>query len=247
MHTIGLAVLAASNKVPRSYPKVPSKGLQATKSHPKDASPPTPPPAATTTTTTTTTTYPITVTSTATATYTITTTSTENMSEGARYNVLQFQEAHKYVFRTKVARGEVGMTEATIRQASKQCALELHPDKGGTAAGFAEMTAYTKILFHISKVGLRLYNYSELKWAKDQLGFAASNYSVVPTEDKVKRAYLTKMKGVWKGLAGNNNVRCDWIYKVAYHVLRDIAEAGVSNIVLDPFDPRQSFPSQCFE
>ena len=79
--------------------------------------------------------------------------------------------------------------------------------------------------------------------AKDQLGFAASNYSVVPTEDKVKRAYLTKMRG----LAGNNNVRCDWIYKVAYHVLRDIAEAGGSNIVLDPFDPRQSFPSQCFE
>ena len=164
------------------------------------------------------------------------------MSEGARYNGLQFQEAHKYVFRT-VARGDVGMTEATIRQAYKQCALELHPDKGGNAAGFAELTAYTKILFHISEVGLRLYNYSELKWAKDQLGFAASNYSVVPTEDKVKRAYLTKMRG----LAGNNNVRCDWIYKVAYHVLRDIAEAGVSNIVLDPFDPRQSFPSQCFE
>ena len=159
------------------------------------------------------------------------------MSEGARYNLVQFQAAHKYVFDTKAVRGqEAEMTEATINHA-----YEIHPDKGEDA----RLEVSRNILIHIIKFGLRRYHCSELEWAKHQLGFAPHYKGVLPTEDKVTRAFETKLKG----LAGNNKLGAQdkWSYYVANNVLCDIESTGVMSIWLDPFDPRVSFPSECFE
>ena len=156
----------------------------------------------------------------------------------ARYNRVQFQAAHKYVFDTKAVQGqEAETTEATINHACEQRALEFHPGKG-----CAKLEVSRNILIHIIKFGLRQYHCSELEWAKDQLGFVPYYKGVLPTEDKVTRAFRTKMKG----LAGNNN-KFVWSYTVALSVLRDIDITGVMNIWRDPFDPRLSFPSECFE
>ena len=168
------------------------------------------------------------------------------MSEGARYNRVQFEVAHKYVFDTKLVPGqEAEITEATINHACEQRAHAFHPGKGVDAvncATCAKVEVSRNMLIHIIKFGLRQYHCSELEWAKDQLGFVPYYKGVLPTEDKVTRAFRTKMKG----LAGNNN-KFVWSYTVALSVLRDIDITGVMNIWRDPFDPRLSFPSECFE
>ena len=126
-------------------------------------------------------------------------------------------------------------------------ALHNHSDKREDAVNCAKLECTRlevsrNILIHIIKFGLRQYHCSELEWAKDQLGFVPYYKGVLPTEDKVTRAFRTKMKG----LAGNNN-KFVWSYTVALSVLRDIDITGVMNIWRDPFDPRLSFPSECFE
>ena len=168
------------------------------------------------------------------------------MSEGARYNRVQFEVAHKYVFDTKLVPGqEAEITEATINHACEQRAHAFHPGKGVDAvncATCAKVEVSRNMLIHIIKFGLRQYHCSELEWAKDQLGFAPNYKGVVVTEDKVTRAFETKMMG----LTGQND-KLVWSYSVANSVLGDIASTGVMNIWLDPFDQRLSFPSECFE
>ena len=113
---------------------------------------------------------------------------------------------------------------------------------------FRKLGASKDILIHITKFGLRRYHYSELSWAKDQLGFVqAANY--VPTADEATRAYETKIKELVEEMICNDEqvARYTWSYVMAHRVLLDITETDVWNIWVDSFDPRLSFPSKCFE
>ena len=170
----------------------------------------------------------------------------EQEQEVPRYNLVQMQAAHQAVFGTNVLREHsLDLKEASIKRAYRNKALAHHPDKGGDAVGFGKLKDSKEILVHISKYGLRRYNYSEMTWAKDQLGFEEpSNCGVVPTAGQAFKAYDAKMIQNW---GNKQEVALICSYVLAQSVLLDIADAGVWKVLVSPFDPRRSFPSIYFQ
>ena len=140
------------------------------------------------------------------------------------------------------------LKEASIKRAFRKNALAQHPDKGGESVGFGKLKDSKEILMHISRYGLRRYNYSEMTWAKDQLGFEEpSNCGVVPTAGQASTAYDAKMIQNWgnKQEVARHVLICSYV--LAQSVLLDIADVGVWKVLVNPFDPRRSFPSIYFQ
>jgi hypothetical protein len=174
----------------------------------------------------------------------------EQEQEVPRYNLVQMQAAHQAVFGTKVLREHsLDLKEASIQRAYRKNALAQHPDKGGDAVGFGKLEDSKEILMHISRYGLRRYNYSEMTWAKDHLGFEQpSNCGVVvPTADQACIAYDAKMIQNYRGNKQEEVALYECSYALARNVLLDIADVGVWQVLVNPFDPRRSFPSMYFQ
>jgi hypothetical protein len=159
------------------------------------------------------------------------------------------QAANQAVFGTYVLREHaLDLKEESIKRAYRKKALAQHPDKGGDSVDFGNLKDSKEILIHISRYGLRRYNYSEMTWAKDQLGFEQpANCGVVPTADQACRAYEAKFTQYFRGNKQEEDARHICSYVVAQSVLLDIADAGVWPVLVNPFDPRRSFPSYTFQ